>query len=114
MKNGRQAMAYWPPMMEYEMDGDEPYYIIPNSILFLKGTAANWNRFVSRSNGLPYYFEYPTRRNYYDNDKSRPECSNACFIHTVGARCWYPLPENPDFTFKDVKAIIRHAIENPM
>lgn len=80
-----------------ESSNDKPYYI-PHSVIFLKSTAAPWNRYFGKTHSKTYVFNYKTNAKEYDFN--RPRSAEANFIETFKKRIiWYwPYDESLTMT----------------
>lgn len=101
MKKGGQALTHVPSRdMGHFDDKDDPYFIVPKSVLFLKSTAQYWTRQVSKTTGYSYYFNVKNKTTVYDKDK--PSTADASFPESFANRmlwCWPPDPALPKEAF---------------
>lgn len=113
MKNGSRALAHIPAssVKSYDYDGDEPYFFIPNSVLFFKGTAQNWSRHLSRSSGFTYFFNCKDNRRFFDKDK--PPDVGVAFPECFENRVLWQWPPEPPLSLESLLAQIRKLCPLP-
>lgn len=89
-------------------DTNDPYFIVPKSVLFLKGTAQNSSRHVSRTSGYGYYCNHKDQTSVYDRVASFPESYENRMVSF--------LPSDPAFTrdFSSFFEMVRSKYVRPV
>ncbi|XP_054006129.1 cap-specific mRNA (nucleoside-2'-O-)-methyltransferase 1 [Hylaeus anthracinus] len=116
MKNNRTAWVYEfaeMPLASHSSinrnGSDKPYFIL-NSILFLKSTAAPWNRYFSKTHSRTYVFHPKTRQNKFD--LQRPAAAEAGFVETFDNRVIWYWPNDETVTMDIVTLHISEKCHN--
>ncbi|XP_043285238.1 cap-specific mRNA (nucleoside-2'-O-)-methyltransferase 1-like [Venturia canescens] len=113
LKKGGQVLTHVPSRDDthYE-DTDDPYFIVPKSVVFFKSTAHYWSRHVSQSSGYPYYYNWKDKRTLYDKDK--PACADASFAESFENRIVWCWPPDPALTRESLFEMIRNKCVRPV
>ncbi|XP_043251108.1 cap-specific mRNA (nucleoside-2'-O-)-methyltransferase 1 [Colletes gigas] len=107
MKNNLQASVYEfaeMPLEGHSPPNEKPYFIL-NSIMFLKNTAAPWNRHGSKTYRITYLYNPETRNTSFD--RTRPTSAEAGFIETFENRVIWYWPNDKKLTMEMVASSIK-------
>ncbi|XP_043285627.1 cap-specific mRNA (nucleoside-2'-O-)-methyltransferase 1-like [Venturia canescens] len=113
LKQGTQVLTHVSSRDSAQYEGtDDPYFVVPNSVVFFKSTALHWSRHISQTSGYPYFYNCKNNMSYYEMQK--PACANASFEESFENRfVWYWSPDST-LTRESLFEMIRNKRVQPM